>query len=129
MLWYIAAGSAIGGVSRYLIGGLVQRLLDTTFPAGTLLINVTGSFLLGAILRYGVETPTLTPELRAFLTIGVCGGYTTFSTFSYETVALLEDGEWGRAGSYIGLSILISIAATFLGLALARQAIAWRERL
>ena len=129
MLWYIAAGSAIGGVSRYLIGGLVQRLLDTTFPAGTLLINVTGSFLLGAILRYGVETPTLTPELRAFLTIGVCGGYTTFSTFSYETVALVEDGEWGRAGSYIGLSVLISIAATFLGFALARQAIAWRERL
>jgi fluoride exporter len=129
MLWYIAVGSAIGGMSRYVIGGLVQRLLDTTFPAGTLLINVTGSFLLGAILRYGVETPTLTPEVRAFLTVGVCGGYTTFSTFSYEAVTLLEDGEWGRAGMYIGLSFLLSIAATFLGFALARQAIVWRERL
>jgi fluoride exporter len=129
MLWYIAVGSAIGGMSRYVIGGLVQRLLDTTFPAGTLLINVTGSFLLGAILRYGVETPTLTPELRAFLTVGFCGGYTTFSSFSYEALALLEDGEWGRAGSYIGLSLLLSLAATFLGFALARQAIAWRERL
>jgi CrcB protein len=129
MLWYIAAGSAIGGMSRYLVGGLVQRLLDTTFPAGTLLINVTGSFLLGAILRYGVETPTLTPELRAFLTLGFCGGYTTFSTFSYEALALLEDGEWGRAGIYIGLSLLLSLAATFLGFALARQAIAWRERI
>jgi fluoride exporter len=129
MLWYIAVGSAIGGMSRYMIGGLVQRLLDTTFPAGTLLINVTGSFLLGAILRYGVETPTLTPELRAFLTVGFCGGYTTFSTFSYEALAMLEDGEWGRAGVYIGLSLLLSLAATFLGFALARQAIAWRERL
>jgi CrcB protein len=129
MLWYIAAGSAIGGMSRYLIGGLIQRMLDTTFPTGTLLINVTGSFLLGAILRYGVETPTLTPELRAFLTVGFCGGYTTFSTFSYEAVALLEDGEWERAGVYIGLSLLLSIAATFLGFALARQAIVWRERL
>jgi CrcB protein len=129
MLWYIAVGSAIGGMSRYVIGGLVQRLLDTTFPAGTLLINVTGSFLLGAILRYGVETTTLTPELRAFLTVGFCGGYTTFSTFSYEAVALLEDGEWGRAGVYIGLSLLLSLAAVFLGFALARQAIAWRERL
>ena len=129
MLWYIAAGSAIGGMSRYLVGGLVQRMLDTTFPAGTLLINVTGSFLLGAILRYGVETPTLTPELRAFLTLGFCGGYTTFSTFSYETVALLEDGEWGRAGLYIGLSVLLSLAATFLGFAAARQAIAWRQHL
>ena len=129
MLWYIAVGSAIGGMSRYVIGGLVQRLLDTTFPAGTLLINVTGSFLLGAILRYGVETTTLTPELRAFLTVGFCGGYTTFSTFSYEAVALLEDGEWGRAGAYIGLSLLLSLAAVFLGFALARQTIGWRERL
>jgi CrcB protein len=128
MLWYIAAGSAIGGMSRYLVGGLVQRILDTTFPAGTLLINVTGSFLLGAILRYGVETPTLTPELRAFLTVGFCGGYTTFSTFSYEAVALLEDGEWGRAGAYVGLSVLLSLAAALLGFALARQAIVWRER-
>ena len=129
MLWYLAVGSAIGGMSRYVIGGLVQRLLDTTFPAGTLLINVTGSFLLGAILRYGVETTTLTPELRALLTVGFCGGYTTFSTFSYEAVALLEDGEWGRAGVYIGLSLLLSLVAVFLGFALARQAIGWRERL
>ena len=129
MLWYIAVGSAIGGMSRYVIGGLVQRLLDTTFPAGTLLINVTGSFLLGAILRYGVETTTLTPELRALLTVGFCGGYTTFSTFSYEALALLEDGEWGRAGVYIGLSLLLSLAAVFLGFALARQVIGWRERL
>jgi len=129
MLWYIAAGSAIGGVSRYLLGGLVQRLLDTTFPAGTLLINITGSLLLGAILRYGVETSTLTPELRGFLTIGLCGGYTTFSTFSYETVALLEDGEWGRAALYVGLSVGLSIFATFLGFALAREVVVLRERL
>jgi fluoride exporter len=129
MLWYIAAGSAIGGVSRYLLGGLIQRLLDTTFPAGTLLINVTGSLLLGAILRYGLETPTLSPELRGFLTIGLCGGYTTFSTFSYETVTLLEDGQWGRAGLYVGLSVGLSIVATFLGFALAREAIVLRGRM
>ena len=92
MLWYIAVGSAIGGVSRYLFGGLVQRLAAGTFPVGTLVINVTGSFLLGAILRYGIDTPTLTPELRALLTVGFCGGYTTFSTFSYESLELLADG-------------------------------------
>ena len=70
MLWYIAAGSAIGGVSRYLLGGVVQRLDWTrTFPLGTLLINVTGSFLLGVILRYrGRHADDLTPEIRAFLT-------------------------------------------------------------
>jgi CrcB protein len=129
MLLYVALGSAIGGVSRYLLGGLVQRMLDTTFPAGTLLVNVTGSFLLGAIIRYALETPSLTPEVRAFLTIGFCGGYTTFSTFSYETMALLEDGEWARAGVYITASVILSLIATFTGFALARQVIVWREHM
>ena len=127
MLWYIAAGSALGGVGRYLVGGLVQRLLDTTFPAGTLLVNLTGSFLLGLFLRYALETPALTPELRAFLTIGFCGGYTTFSTFSYETVALLEDGEWTRAGLYAALSVVLALGATLVGLLVARGVIVLRE--
>jgi fluoride exporter len=129
MLWYIAVGSAMGGVSRYLIGGLSQRLIAGTFPLGTLLINITGSFLLGLILRYGVETPTLTPEVRALLTIGFCGGYTTFSTFSYETVALVEDGQWARAALYISLSVGLSLIATFLGFAAAREIVAVRGRL
>jgi CrcB protein len=129
MIFYVAIGSAIGGVSRYLLGGLVQRLTDTTFPAGTLLINVTGSLLLGAIVRYAVETPTLTPEIRAFLTIGFCGGYTTFSTFSYEAVALLEDGQWTRAGLYVSASVVLSLLGTLLGFAFARELIAFRERL
>jgi CrcB protein len=129
MLLYIALGSAIGGVSRYLLGGLIQRWLDTTFPVGTLLVNVSGSFLLGAILRYAIETPTLSPEVRALLTVGFCGGYTTFSTFSYETVALLEDGQWTRAGLYVGASILLSLVGVFLGFGLAREVIVLRERI
>jgi CrcB protein len=128
MLWYIAAGSAIGGVGRYLLGGVFQRQTAGTFPVGTLVINVTGSFLLGMILRYAVDTPTLTPEARAFLTIGLCGGYTTFSTFSYETVALLEDGQWPRAAAYVLLSVALSVLATFLGIAAARELIAVRVR-
>jgi fluoride exporter len=127
MLLYVALGSAIGGAGRYLLGGLIQRLVDTTFPVGTLLINISGSLLLGAIIRYAFETPSLTPELRAFLTIGICGGYTTFSTFSYETVALLENGEWSRAGIYVVASILLSLAGTLFGFSLARQVIIWRE--
>jgi CrcB protein len=129
MIFYVAIGSAFGGVTRYLIGGAVQRLLDMTFPIGTLFVNVSGSFLLGAILRYALETPGLTPEIRSLLTIGFCGGYTTFSTFSYETVALLKDGEWARAGFYAAASVLLSIAATFAGLAMAREAILWRTRI
>lgn len=129
MLWYIAAGSALGGVGRYLLGGLVQRLLAGTFPAGTLVVNLTGSFLLGLFLRYALDTPTLTPELRAFLTVGFCGGYTTFSTFSYETMLLLEDGEWTRAGLYAGLSVGLALTATALGFLAARGIIALREGL
>jgi fluoride exporter len=128
MLVYVALGSALGGASRYLLGGLIQRLLDTTFPAGTLVINVSGSLLLGAILRYALETPTLSPEIRALLTIGFCGGYTTFSTFSYETVALVEDGQWTKAAAYVAASVLLSLIATFLGFAAAREVIIWRGR-
>ena len=128
MLWYIAVGSAIGGVSRYLIGGAVQRLTDDPFPMGTLVVNITGSFLLGAILRYAFDTPGLTPEWRAFLTVGLCGGYTTFSTFSYETVALMEDGQWARAGTYVALSVLLSVGTTFLGVVASRELLAIRER-
>jgi CrcB protein len=129
MLWYVAVGSAIGGVGRYLLGGFVQRLLGTTFPVGTLVINVTGSLLLGCVVRYGLETQTLTPEMRALLTVGICGGYTTFSTFTYETAALLEDGEWTRAGLYVAASVLLSLVGMFIGFALAREVITWRERL
>ena len=126
MLFYVALGSAIGGVARYLLGGLAQRLFDTTFPIGTLLINISGSLLLGAFVRYATATPTFSPDLRAFLTIGLCGGYTTFSTFSYETVALLDDGEWTRAGLYVGASVLLALLGTLLGFMLARQVIALR---
>ena len=129
MIFYVALGSAIGGVSRYLLGGLVQRLLDTTYPAGTLFINISGSLLLGAILRYAIETPTLSPEARALLTVGFCGGYTTFSTFSYETVALLKDGEWAQAAIYVAASVLLSITGVFLGFGLAREIINLRGRI
>ena len=129
MLWYIAVGSAIGRVSRYLIGGLIQRAAGSGFPVGTLIVNLTGSFLLGLFLRYAVDTPTLTPEWRAFLTIGLCGGYTTFSTFSYEAVALLEDSQWSRAAAYVGLSLVLALAATVLGFAAARGVVSLRERM
>ncbi|MGH7509794.1 MAG: fluoride efflux transporter CrcB [Gemmatimonadales bacterium] len=128
MLLYVAIGSALGGIGRYLLGGLVQRLLATTFPAGTLLVNLSGSFLLGAILRYAIDTPTLTPEMRALLTVGFCGGYTTFSTFSYETVVLLRDGQWTRASIYVAASVLLSLLGTLLGFGFAREVIALRER-
>jgi fluoride exporter len=126
MIWYIALGSALGGVSRYLLGGLIQRLTGGTFPTGTLLINVTGSFLLGLFYRYATDS-AVTPETRALLTLGFCGGYTTFSTFSYETVRLLEDGETGRALIYIGLSVAVSLGAVALGILAGRELLTIRR--
>lgn len=128
LIWYVAVGSALGGVGRYLVGDLVQRAAETTFPTGTLVVNITGSFLLGLIIRYAIETPTVSPEIRAFLTIGICGGYTTFSTFSFESARMLEDGEWTRAALYVALSLLVSVGAVFGGFAAARQVLALRLR-
>ena len=120
MLWYIAVGSALGGVGRYLVGGLVQRLLSGSFPSGTLVVNLTGSFLLGVLVRIALDGPALSPELRALLTVGFCGGYTTFSAFSLETVVLLERGEWTRAVLYVVLSVTLAVIGTALGMLAAR---------
>ena len=121
MLWYIAFGSAVGGVTRYLLGGFIQRVAGGPFPLGTLIINVSGSFLLGFLLRYALGSTAISPELRAMLTIGFCGGYTTFSTFSYDAVRLMEDGSYARFAAYVGASVLLSLIATLLGFGLARE--------
>jgi CrcB protein len=127
--WAIAVGAATGGVARYYLGSAVQQRLGATFPWGTLLINVTGSLLLGFIIRYALATPAVSVEVRALLTTGFCGGYTTFSTYSYETAALLEDGQYQRAGLYAFGSVFGALAATLLGFILARELVAFRGRL
>jgi CrcB protein len=127
--WAIAVGAALGGVARYYLASAVQQRAGATFPWGTLLINVSGSLLLGFIIRYALATPTVSFEVRALLTTGFCGGYTTFSTYSYETAALLEDGQYQRAALYAFGSAFIALAATFCGFILAREVIAFRERI
>ena len=129
MIWYVALGGAVGSVARFLLGVLIQQRSGLTFPLGTLVVNITGSFALGFLLRYGLATPALTPEVRALLTTGFCGGYTTFSTFSYETATLLEEGDYRRALLYVALSLVVSLAGTFLGIALAREVLAARRAL
>jgi CrcB protein len=128
MFWAIAVGAAVGGVSRYYLSTAVQHRMGSIFPWGTLVINVTGSVLLGFLMRYALTTPGVSVELRALLTTGFCGGYTTFSTYSYETATLIEDGQLGRAGTYALASVLLALAGTFGGFALAREVIALRER-
>jgi CrcB protein len=127
MIWYVAVGSAVGGVIRYLLGGWIQQRAGTAFPIQTLLINVTGSLLLGFLQRYALEFAAISPEVRTMLTIGFCGGYTTFSTFSFETVRMLEDGDWKRATLYVSLSVLLSVGAAVVGVAAAKELLAFRR--
>ena len=128
MIWYVAFGSAVGGVARYLLGGWIQQRAGTTFPVQTLFINITGSFLLGFVQHYALSTTAISPEVRAMLTMGFCAGYTTFSTFSFETARLLEDGDWRRAALYITLSVTLTVLAAVLGIVAARELIALKQR-
>ena len=121
MILWIALGGAAGSVLRYLIGGGVQRMGGAAFPVGTLVVNVTGCFLIGMIAQHYTNTQAH-PGMRALLVTGFCGGYTTFSAFSLETTGLVQGGEYGKAAGYMFLSVALSIAATFAGFAAARAA-------
>lgn len=112
----IAVGGAVGSVLRYLLGGAVQRQSGSGFPLGTMMVNVSGCFLIGILVRQFLNMQ-LSSEMRAFLIVGFCGGFTTFSTFSAETVGLIEGGEYGRAVSYAVLSLALCVGATFAGMA------------
>lgn len=126
--WYVAVGSAVGGVARFALATFIQQRVGPNFPVGTLIVNITGSFLLGLMLRYALATDVVSPEVRALLTTGFCGGYTTFSTFTYDTVLLVEEGGHARAGLYILLSVALSLLGAWLGIAAARELIAMRAR-
>ena len=114
----IFVGAGLGGVARFALSQWVQASADAEFPYGTLVVNVSGSLVLA--LLYGVlESTAAAPEWRAFLGIGVLGGYTTFSTFSYETVRLMQDGDWGRAVLYVLASVVLSLGAAVAGFGVA----------
>ncbi len=116
-LW-VAIGSAIGGVGRYWCGALVAERFGDAFPWGTLLVNVAGSFLIGIVAAMGdsYDRPWLPPqEVRAFIVVGFCGGYTTFSAFSLQTLALLREGAWAYAIGNVVLSVVLCLVAVWLG--------------
>jgi CrcB protein len=112
----VAVGGALGAVSRHWLSGWVSDLTGGAFPWGTLAVNVLGSFLLGVLvvwLEYMVDSG----PARALLAFGVLGAFTTFSTFSYEAAALIQNGEWTRAMGYMGGSLAMGLAGVFLGFA------------
>ncbi len=110
----VALGGALGALGRYLLGGWIQAALGPGFPWSTLLINALGSFLIGLVVRLSLEG-ALSGEARLFLAMGLLGGFTTFSTFSYETLALLQDGEVLWAGFYALGSLALGLVLVFLG--------------
>jgi CrcB protein len=115
-LW-IAIGSALGGVARFWASGLVARSIGEVFPWGTLVVNATGSFLIGfvAILTGPDGRLLVAPDARAFVMIGFCGGYTTFSSFSLQTLLLVRDGDFLRAGANVVLSVVACLVSVWLG--------------
>ena len=110
----VALGGALGSLLRYLLGAWVQGLLGPGFPWSTLLVNALGSLLIGAVVRLSLEG-ALSGEARLFLAVGVLGGFTTFSSFSYETLALVQDGEALLALAYALGSLLLSFILVYLG--------------
>ena len=111
----IALGGAGGSILRYVLGGAVQRSTDSGFPIGTMVVNVTGCFLIGVLVRQFMNMQ-LSQDLRALLIVGFCGGFTTFSTFSAETLALIEGAEYARATAYVLLSVVLCLLATLAGM-------------
>lgn len=117
-LW-IATGGAVGAVARFLLGGWVTTWAHGGFPWATFAVNAGGSLLLG-FLQGALPPVTTTPRVRGMLTIGLCGGFTTFSTFDYEMLALLQHGRHAVAGTYAAASVVTCVAAIFAGLTFAR---------
>ncbi|TMA37292.1 MAG: fluoride efflux transporter CrcB [Deltaproteobacteria bacterium] len=111
----VALGGLLGSVGRYWLAGAVQRLNGAEFPVGTLAVNALGSFAVGLIMALSVERGALPANARIFLTIGFCGGFTTMSTFSYETMALLRDGEVALGLGNIGATVGTCLTGAWLG--------------
>jgi CrcB protein len=116
---YIAVGGCVGTLARYWLAGVVQRFSGGEFPAGILVVNILGSFVLGVIMGLSLERG-LSEDMRLALSVGLCGGFTTMSQFSYQTMALLEHGNSSYAVIYIAATFVVCLAAVWLGGAVGR---------
>jgi len=117
----IALFGAVGTLSRYGLQGLVQTRTDSTFPYGTLLINLTGCLFLGFLGQLTLNGMLVSADLRIAIAVGFFGGYTTFSSFGWETAKMLEDGEWLRAAAYVGASVIAGLLLSVAGIRLANR--------
>jgi fluoride exporter len=118
ILLLIGAGGFIGSVARYLTQQGISKILPIVFPFGTFIVNITGCFLIGVLYAFSDRNNVLSNEWRLFLTTGFCGGFTTFSTFSMESYSLIREEQYFYFALYAGLSVVLGILATFLGIAI-----------
>ncbi|HUZ60419.1 MAG TPA: fluoride efflux transporter CrcB [Hanamia sp.] len=114
-LIYVIIGSSIGGAARYLSQEFVQKNFPSFIPLGTLSVNIVGSFIIGIIYALA-ERSKISAEVRIFIATGFCGGFTTFSSFAFENVRLLQDGEYFNTALYVVLSLVIGFIAVYLGI-------------
>jgi CrcB protein len=117
----VAVGGALGAMLRYYVGGSALGRVAAPFPTATLVINVTGSFLLGLFLTLAAERINIAPHLRLAFAVGFVGAYTTFSTFEWETAKLIEEGDWGYTLLYVVLSFALGLVAMWSGINAARR--------
>lgn len=120
MVFSVAAGGALGSVARYLTMILIGQWFGTGFPYGTLVVNILGSFVMGVLVELGALVWSTSLEMRAFLTVGILGGFTTFSTFSLDVVVLVERHDLAGAVIYVTASVLLSVAGLFGAMGLIR---------
>ncbi|NJO91696.1 MAG: fluoride efflux transporter CrcB [Chloroflexia bacterium] len=116
----VGTGGLVGSILRYLVSQLIQKVFETTFPLGTLVVNIVGSFLIGIIYALSERSEILSAEWRVFLAVGFCGGFTTFSSFAYENFAMANIQQFLFSALYIGLSLILGLLAVYLGVQLLR---------
>lgn len=112
----VGVGGFVGSFCRYFLAVFVARQLSTSFPFGTLAVNIIGCFLIGIIFALSERGTAVSPEVRILLTTGFCGGFTTFSTFSYESIRLMQDGELLYVAVNVALSVIVGFASTYIGI-------------
>lgn len=119
----VCAGGALGSLARYLVSLLAARLLGSDFPFGTLIVNLVGSFLIGLIEQVALSASLWPPSLRLFLTVGILGGFTTYSAFSSEAVRMVHEGAWLQSAVYVAVTTLFALTMCALGMLVGRTLI------
>jgi CrcB protein len=117
----VCVGGALGSGARYLVATWALATFGPSFPRGTLAVNVVGSFLLAVVMTASIATEAVSPQLRIFLATGIMGGFTTYSSFNWETILLVEEGRIGAAVSYLVLTLVLCLAGGLAGMALVHR--------